>query len=109
MDFETAWNTVNEALDKGLMAAHGAGLLTRHDVGKVNAAQEVIANHINAQAQANQQLADHLNAQAKKKPCECEEPGTESDASASVPTPEVAAMEAEIAKAEAAAAKTMGE
>lgn len=73
MDITEAWALIDEALTTGLMAAHGAGLIDRHKVGHVNAAQKAVADYINDLKKSNDGFVEHFNAEAEKKPCDCEE------------------------------------
>lgn len=76
MEFAQAWEILDKALSTGTMAAHGAGLLTRHDVGAINEAQQAVADHVNALDEANKRFVEHFNNQhapEADKPCECED------------------------------------
>lgn len=96
MNFETAWKLMGKALDVGVQAAHGAGLVNRHEVAQIGEAERVIAEHINTLSEANRQLAAELQKLQAKKPCDCEDKN-----------PDVQAMDAQIAAAEAEVTRAM--
>lgn len=101
MDFDKAWQVLQNILNVGTQAAHGAGLIDRRAVGDVNEAESALVKHINALTEANQSLATELQKLQAKRPCDCD------DKAHVHSTPEADAMAAEIAKAEAAVAQNM--
>lgn len=96
MDFPNAWKMLDKALDVGTQAAHGAGLVNRHEVAQIGEAQQAVADHINALTEANQQLAAELQKRGEKKPCDCEE---KADADIQAMNAQIAAAEAEVTRA----------
>lgn len=73
MDIEQAKALVSRAIDVGLSAAHGAGMVTRQDVSAYNEAERVVLEYIDALLQANADLAEALKVHEAKEPCDCEE------------------------------------
>lgn len=73
MDIEQAKALLSQAVDVGTSAAHGAGMITRHDVEQFNAAERAVHNYIDALLQANNDLAEALKVHEAKEPCDCED------------------------------------
>jgi hypothetical protein len=78
MDINEAWEVLHNALDQGTMAAHGAGLINRRDVQRINEAEQAVAEHMNQLLKSNQGFVEHFNKQAAEEPvkeddCGCPE------------------------------------
>ncbi len=56
MDVLEAWERISKALDAGLQAAHGAGMISRQEVADVGAAERLLVDHLNATAKENAEL-----------------------------------------------------
>lgn len=63
MEIQQAWDVLRNALDQGTMAAHGAGLIGRQDVQRINEAEQTVAGHLNALQKSNAELAEYVNKQ----------------------------------------------
>lgn len=60
------WALIDDALNRGLAAAHGSGMVDRHFVGAVNAAQARVAKRLNELAAANARLAEKAEQHGKE-------------------------------------------